>query len=90
MTADEFLTSLLERAPAMRSAGILEFACDGFHVKLAPADEKPGEMVPLGKVVDEAPVSAADDPLTYGLPPGSKVPGFERDPVVPKLPDDEQ
>lgn len=78
MTVDDFLTMLETRAPALRTAGVLELAIGDLRVVLAPQAPQIAEAPVARVAVDDEPASAADDPLTYGLPPGAKVPGFER------------
>lgn len=68
----EVLALLVERAPALREAGVLELEHGSLKVRLAPhvdtsvsADPGPREELP-----------PLEDPESYGLPPGSPVPGF--------------
>lgn len=72
LTASELLALLAEKAPALRKAGVLEVAIDGFRAKLAAPDYEPdGEDE---KPKPEERLNALDDPRTFGLPAGSTIP----------------
>ncbi len=75
MTPAEIIALLVEQAPALRKAGVTELElAQGVKVKLSPhIDETPVEDK---KQDAEEPVGIFDDPASYGLPPGSPVPGF--------------
>lgn len=75
----ELLDLIAQKAPELRKAGVRAVTLDGdgFRVELerhvdepAPAPAKQDEVV--------EPADPWNDPATYGLPPGSKVPGFTR------------
>lgn len=67
---------LLEQAPALREAGVLELTIGGVSMRLAPHEAPPAEAGPSDRV--EEPTNALDDELTYGRRPGTGVPGFPR------------
>lgn len=71
-----WLTLLVERAPALREAGVLDLSLGGMSVRLAPHEPPPA--VPEARERVEEPANALDDELTYGRRPGSGVPGFPR------------
>lgn len=78
--AAQLLELVAERAQTLRAAGVERFAIgpDGaLSVRLAPAVID----APAVAVVEAEPANVMQDPLAYGLPPGSKVPGFERPPA---------
>lgn len=65
---------IVEAAPGLRQAGVTEIQLEGLAVKLAPhVDES---VVAHQQAPAPAPLSLLDDPESYGLPPGSPVPGF--------------
>lgn len=67
---------LIEQAPALREAGVLDLTIGGVSVRLAPHEPPPATPDPRERV--EEPANALDDELTYGRRPGSGVPGFPR------------
>lgn len=71
-----WLTLLVDRAPALRAAGVLDLSIGGVSVRLAPHEPPPAAPDPRERV--EEPANALDDELTYGRRPGSGVPGFPR------------
>lgn len=71
------IDGLIARAPAMRAAGILTIALG--DVSLTLAESQP-EAAPSKQKDDPVPRNVFEDPTAYGLPPGSKVPGFEPPP----------
>jgi hypothetical protein len=77
---DELLALIAAKAPELRKAGVKAVTLDGdgFRVELAPhVDETPAPSTKAnGDVVE--PADPWNDPSTYGLPPGAKVPGFDR------------
>lgn len=76
LSPSAWLALLIDRAPALREAGVLELTMDGVSVTLAPHEAPPAEPDPRERV--EEPANALDDELTYGRRPGSGVPGFPR------------
>jgi hypothetical protein len=76
-TPDELLTLLEERAPRLRAAGVLEIDVRGLRARLAPPDPPP---LKKEKIEPEVRLNPLDDPRTYGLPPGAKLPGIAWDP----------
>ena len=71
-----WLTLLIERAPALREAGVLDLTIGAVSMRLAPHEAPPA--VPDARERVEEPANALDDELTYGRRPGSGVPGFPR------------
>ncbi len=67
VTAPDLLALIVERAPALRAAGVLSVAIDGFSVTLAPAEPE---------ATDDKP---SDDDERW---PGEKLPGYTLDPPV--------
>jgi len=65
---DEKLTILLKHLPALQAEGVTALAIDGLQVTLRP---KP---LPEAPAQEEPP--AGRDPLTFGLPPGTKMPSL--------------
>lgn len=66
---DEKLAVLLKHLPALRAEGVFTLKVDGIEVQLRPVaaqdDGKPPEEPPAGR-----------DPVTFGLPPGTKLPSL--------------
>jgi hypothetical protein len=80
VTLSELVEILKKDAPKLREAGVLKFSCADVTVELATyVPPIPADM--QGDEDDEQTVFAdpLEDPTTYGLPPGSAVPGFKRD-----------
>ena len=84
MTPPELLDALLERAERLRAAGVVRVEMDGLSFQLAAT---PAPTYVLTSKDEERPLdddgSPSDldpelDPATYGLPPGSPIPGFRR------------
>lgn len=80
MTAADLLTLIEERAPRLRKAGVLmlKLAEPGVEFHLAP--EVPDVFDPAPTKGARASEPAKDplfDRMTYGLPDGAKLPGFE-------------
>lgn len=76
-TPAELLDLIADRAPALRRAGVTELELDGFSIKLAP--HEPEQIQHEATESEQSPArpqSLLDDPESYGLPPGSQVPGF--------------
>ena len=73
----KYLDELIKRGPALREAGFLSFDMHEFgEVKLVPAA---GSLLPvLRKQGNGSEVEAGgdplDDPMSYGLQPGEKLP----------------
>lgn len=71
-----WLALLIERAPALREAGVLDLTIGAVSMRLAPHEAPPA--VPDARERVDEPANALDDELTYGRRPGSGVPGFPR------------
>lgn len=71
-----WLALIIDRAPALREAGVLDLTIDGVSMRFAPHEPPPA--VPDARDRVEEPTNALDDELTYGRRPGSGVPGFPR------------
>lgn len=73
----DLLTLIAERAEALRKAGVSSVQLDGVAFTLHPYQPAPvSERTDTD--VDE-PADPLDDAATFGLPPGSRLPGFTRD-----------
>lgn len=68
------LDLVIDRAPALRRAGVARVALGELELELAPHVEA-GEAQPATPVVEE-PADPLDDPMTFGRRTG--VPGFPR------------
>ena len=85
MDGPSWLTLIEERAPRLRAAGVLTLQIDGCTLTLdalPPTDPTPAVAMP-DKGYTEFTRDDSDplnDPALYGLPPGSRVPGFDVDP----------
>lgn len=80
------VAEVVKRAPALRDAGVLELAIGEVSMKFAPAVVYQPDVT-----IDEPdpePVDALSDPATYGLPPGSRLPG-DLSPARPTPPDED-
>lgn len=75
-TPEAMLDAILSRVPALRAAGVSELSVGGVSLKLAaPVVVDP---LPVASVTaQDVSAPALDDPESYGLPPGSQVPGFK-------------
>jgi len=75
----DLLTLIAQKAPELRKAGVKAITLDGegFRVELAPHVEETTQQAAKQEEVVEPP-DPWNDPQTYGLPPGAKVPGFNR------------
>lgn len=72
------LELLLEMAPRLREAGVLSVGLPGLQATLAPAIPKMPDLVVVDRRIDAPePVDALDDPETYGLPRGTRLPWGE-------------
>ncbi len=71
---ERLLDLLVDRAPKLRRAGITSIGFGDVTMTLAAAEPEAAPEVE----VDDAPSGTLNDPETYGLPPGSKVPGLRR------------
>lgn len=69
----KLLELILGRAVELRQAGVLELDLAGMRVRFSPAEPKADAD---DQTKPAEPVLTQDDPATYGLPPGSPVPGF--------------
>jgi hypothetical protein len=76
------LDTIIEKAPALRKAGVIALTVDGCEIKLAPKEsELPTNLQAL---LDDATAEHKDThnplnkPSTYGLPDGAELPGFAR------------
>lgn len=79
LSAAALVDLIVERAPELRKAGVLEIAIGDFKVSLAPHQAESAST----KADDEKmPVDPLLDPHTYGLPEGSKIPGLSHLEVV--------
>lgn len=72
----ELLSLIADKALELRKAGITRFALDGLSVELAPYVEPEPQLVPTQASPARESLDPLDDPETFGLPPGSPVPGF--------------
>ena len=65
---DDKLAILLKHLPALRNEGVLRLKIDGIELELRPlmAEEPPKAEEPPAK----------RDPVTFGLPPGTKMPSL--------------
>ncbi len=72
---DAVLSTVIKRAPGLRSAGVTTITIDGVSFALAPP-----EVVPTRAAIDDVPdedySDPLDDPKTYGRMTGT--PGFQR------------
>jgi hypothetical protein len=77
----ELLALIAAKAPELRKAGVTAVTLDGegFRVELARYVDDAAPPVPKHDEIVE-PEDPWNDPTTYGLPPGAKVPGFTRPP----------
>jgi len=72
---DKILAVVIARAPALRSAGVMRLSADGVAFELGmTAAELAAAAQPAKEDVGPG---GLDDPATYGLAPGSRVPGFD-------------
>lgn len=76
LSIKEFFAELIGSADLLRKKGILEVSFDGMHAKLAPAE--PEFQMPVKGQDDEVkePTDPLNNPRTFGLPLGSKLPGL--------------
>jgi hypothetical protein len=65
---DDKLAILLKHLPALRNEGVLRLKIDGIELELRPL------MVEEPPKAEEPP--AKRDPVTFGLPPGTKMPSL--------------
>lgn len=73
MLLADVVETLISRGRELREAGVRDLKIGELAVTFAPPDPP--------AVVDEAPKRELPphlDPETYGLPPGSKIPGYSR------------
>lgn len=87
LTIPELLALAKASAPGLRAAGVLELEGSGIRLILAPAEPQPdpaGFVRPEQKKGSKRKGEPAVDPSnalydldSYGLPPGSKLPGFD-------------
>lgn len=78
VTLAELVEILKRDAPKLREAGVTKFSCADVTVELAAHEPSIDISTSFG---DEEHTHIADplqDPTTFGLPPGAKLPGFER------------
>ncbi len=68
------LTLIGDHAARLREQGVLELTVDGVTVKLAPSQPN---VVMVDKPAVTPPVDPLNDPATFGLAPGSKLPGLD-------------
>lgn len=74
----DLLTLIVERAEALRKAGVASVQLDGCSFTLTPYYEPPA--APERREADpQEPEDPLSDPATFGLRPGSRLPGFSRD-----------
>ncbi len=77
----DLLDVIAELAPRLRAAGIagkVEAGGVAFDLLPAEAPESTQPSVSAEELAKQA--EAADEAAAYGLPPGSKIPGFDRPP----------
>jgi hypothetical protein len=76
-TPAQILAMIREQAPSLRAAGVLELELDGWSVKLAPpvpsqaADAADSPSAPMPDL------DPLNDPATWGMPAGTRPPGFK-------------
>ena len=96
MTADlrERLALVTEYAGKLRAEGVTSLEIDGIKLELtpymAPERDVASDLVALpGKTAEDLAkeAEAADEAATFGLPPGSKLPGFTRPPDLQRKAD---
>jgi hypothetical protein len=75
-TAAELLDLIIDRAPKLRELGITHVELEQLSVTLAPHEPEASGEDEDDDV--EPPRGGMYDPMTYGLPPGSKPPGKAR------------
>jgi hypothetical protein len=68
------LETIAAHAPKLRAAGVQSLSIDGISMGLAPPDPPPPEP----STGDQKQPRDLDDAVTYGLPEGADVPGFQR------------
>jgi hypothetical protein len=71
------IDGLIAKAPELRKAGVLSLAIGDFACTLRPAaavEHAGASTATADEVSSPEPLS---DPLSYGLPPGSRIPGFD-------------
>lgn len=74
----DLLTLIADRAFALRKAGVQRVELDGMAFTLLPYHEPPASVTER----TEMDVEESDpllDPATFGLAPGSRLPGFTRE-----------
>jgi hypothetical protein len=72
------LDAIAGRATALRDAGVREVSVDGISVKLAAPEPKVSLVDTKSQPQPQnTRPGVAEDPGTYGLPPGSPVPGID-------------
>jgi len=72
------LELLLEMAPRLREAGVLSVGLPDLQATLAPAIPRMPELVVIDKrAAAPEPVDPLDDPETFGLPRGTRLPWGE-------------
>lgn len=82
VTAAELLDLIIERAPALRVAGVLRVDLGGAGFHLAPAADSSAVLADEDDA--HAPVGLLRDPFTHGVPPGRDVPAaveIKRQPI---------
>jgi hypothetical protein len=77
--ADRLVDLLVRRALDLRRAGVLEVTIGDMKASLAPFQEEP---IARKTEEDEMPIDPLNDPHTYGLPKGSKLPGVRHLEVI--------
>lgn len=78
-TPADLVDLVIGKAEALRAAGVTRLELADVTVDLAPYRDDGATEVTTSNGQDEAgPVGWEDDPATYGLPPGSALPGFAR------------
>lgn len=76
-TAAQLLELLADKASALRAAGVRRVELEGLKFEIAAPEMVPTQ-VGANEEADEHDVM--NDPATYGLAPGSRLPGFTRRP----------
>ena len=69
----ELLDLLIEKAPELRRAGVLEVAINGLSARLSPPQRAAAK---IDKTPPEQPRDPLNDPETFGLRAGAKLPGL--------------
>lgn len=81
LSPEDLLTLIESRARGLRAAGVtrVQFSVDGaVSFDLRPGSEAEAAPGPRGPLLEDEPLSVFEDPVTFGLPPGTPLPRFRR------------